>query len=77
MTDNLPGHSVTVADYNRRCRMVKDMTLEQLDLMSKKGRKRFFEKTINKYTEAELLMALVQKGVALTEEQTKLITEAE
>lgn len=65
----LPGHSCTMDEFNNECRMVQRMTIGQLDLMNPATRKRFFDRSLKKYDTKQLLIALMEKGITLTDEQ--------
>lgn len=58
-------------------RTVQGLTLWQIDLMSERGRRRFFNKTLRKYTVRELLLALMEKNIQLSDEQMAMLKEGE
>jgi len=67
--DNFPGHSVPRDEFFNYVYRPKTLTLQQIDLMTEGGRRRFFDKTLKKYNTKQLLLALMEKGIALTDEQ--------
>jgi hypothetical protein len=71
----LPGHNISMAEYNHQHGFIKGLTLGQIDLMSDTTRKRFFRKALAKYTTQELLIALMEKDVNLSDEQMGLLKE--
>jgi hypothetical protein len=66
---NHPGHSCPTDEFFVYVNRPKYLTLQQIDLMTEGGRRRFFDKTLKKYTVKSLLLALMEKGITLTDEQ--------
>ena len=72
---NQPGMNITTEEWVNAQKSLKGLTLWQIDLMSEQTRKRFFDKTLKKYTVKALLIALMDKGITLSDEQMQLLKE--
>ena len=72
---NQPGMDCTTEEWVNAQKSLKGLTLWQIDLMSEQTRKRFFDKTLKKYTVKALLIALMDKGITLSDEQMQLLKE--
>ena len=59
---NLPGHNITMEEFNRRCENIRSMKLRQIDIATKEGKKRYIEGVIKRATSEELIDELTGRG---------------
>jgi hypothetical protein len=59
---NLPGHTITMDEFTRRCENVRSMSLAQIDLATKEGKKRYVAGVFKRATDEELIDELTRRG---------------
>jgi hypothetical protein len=59
---NLPGHDITVEEFNRRCENLRSMKLRQIDMATKEGKKRYIAGVIKRSSDEELIDELTGRG---------------
>ena len=71
---NHPGMSCTTEEWNRTTALYgKILTMGEID--RRHDKKGYFKRALVKYPASDLLNELQRRGVSLTEEQMKLLTE--
>jgi hypothetical protein len=58
----LPGHTITMQEFTRRCENVRGMKLRQIDIETKEGKKRYIEGVVKRLTNEELIDELTRRG---------------